>query len=434
MYLQEILEVAIGLVLTWLVLSTATMQIQEWIASILRWRASDLEKTIRRMFSDEDLTRLFYDHPVIRSLSGQKSNGNSKPSYIPAGQFSTVLLSIIQSAGTESALLLQGLYGLSAQLRKIRSKNRQGQARNDLDRLFELARLSASTDEGKAIGNLILASLEKEINDFGGRYPEIEASVQAILEKAQKNKGQIDKAIKSFPDLEQKPRDLQATLTGILALSVTNPDLRLTLNSLFIGIEDLAAKGEDHLQLFRTNLESWFNDTMDRLSGWYKRKAQLTAFLIGFGIAILLNVDTIQISNQLWREPVLRGAINANTNLILQQYGETSAPSTTDLISMLQDQLQGLNLPIGWTFESVTPPSGGTCSFAARPGSVFGFAWNNECRRPYSAQETTNGWIWSLAKLLGFSITGLASSQGSSFWFDILVKIINVRSAGKRPA
>ncbi len=39
-----------------------------------------------------------------------------------------------------------------------------------------------------------------------------------------------------------------------------------------------------------------------------------------------------------------------------------------------------------------------------------------------------------IAKLLGFSITGLASSQGSSFWFDILVKIINVRSAGKRPA
>src|SRR5574341_246303 len=434
MYLQEILEVAIGLVLTWLVLSTATMQIQEWIAGVLRWRAKDLERTILRMFGDEDLTRLFYDHPVIRSLSGEKSHASSKPSYIPAGQFSTVLLSIIQSAETESALLLQGLYGLSAQLGKIKPKNRQKQAKDDLNRLFELARLSANTDEGKAIGNLILTALEKEISDFGGHYPEIGASVQTILEKAQKNKDQIDKAVKAFPDLEQKPRDLQATLTGVLALSVTNPDLRLTLNSLFIGIEDLAAKDEDRLQLFRSNVESWFNDAMDRLSGWYKRKAQLIAFLIGFSIAMLLNVDTIQISNQLWREPILREAINANTNLILQKFGEgeTGAPTTTDLILTLQDQLQGLNLPVGWTFENV--PSGAACSFAATPGSVFGFVWNNECKRPYGAQGATNGWIWLLVKLLGFSMTGVASSQGSSFWFDILVKIINVRSAGKRPA
>jgi hypothetical protein len=386
------------------------------------------------MLNDEDLTRLFYDHPVIRSLSGQKGNGNAKPSYIPASQFSTVLLSIIQSAGTESALLLQGLYGLSAQLGKIKSKNRQKQAKDDLDRLSELTRLSASTDEGKAIGNLILASLEKEIKDFGALYPEIGASVQAILEKAQKNKEQIDKAIQSFPDLEQKPGDLQTILSGIIALSVTHPDLRLTLNSLSIGIEGLAAKGEDHLQILRTNIESWFNDTMDRLSGWYKRKAQLAAFLIGFSIALLLNVDTIQISNQLWREPVLREAINANTNLIVQKFGGTNAPTTTDLISMIQDQLQGLNLPVGWTFESVTPLSSKTCSFAAEPGSVFGFTWNNQCIRPYGAQDTTNGWAWSLVKLLGFSMTGLASSQGSSFWFDILVKIINVRSAGTKPA
>src|SRR5574337_881147 len=180
MYLQEILEVAIGLVLTWLVLSTATMQIQEWIAGALRWRAKDLERTIQRMFGDEDLARLFYDHPVIHSLSGENSRTNSKPSYIPASQFSTVLLSIIQSAGTESALLLQGLYGLSDQLGKIKPKNKQKQAMDDLNRLFELARLSANTDEGKAIGNLILTALEKEINDFSRRYPEIRASVQAI--------------------------------------------------------------------------------------------------------------------------------------------------------------------------------------------------------------------------------------------------------------
>jgi hypothetical protein len=40
------------------------------------------------------------------------------------------------------------------------------------------------------------------------------------------------------------------------------------------------------------------------------------------------------------------------------------------------------------------------------------------------------GW---LLKLLGFIITAVAGSQGSSFWFDILKKIINVRLTGIRP-
>ncbi len=35
MYLQEIFEVVIGLVFIWLVLSTATMQVGEWISNLL---------------------------------------------------------------------------------------------------------------------------------------------------------------------------------------------------------------------------------------------------------------------------------------------------------------------------------------------------------------------------------------------------------------
>ena len=79
MYLQEIFEVAIGLVFVWLVLSTATMQVGEWIANFFKWRAKDLEKAIQRMLSDEDLAELFYDHPLIRSLSEEKVNQNTRP-------------------------------------------------------------------------------------------------------------------------------------------------------------------------------------------------------------------------------------------------------------------------------------------------------------------------------------------------------------------
>jgi hypothetical protein len=46
---------------------------------------------------------------------------------------------------------------------------------------------------------------------------------------------------------------------------------------------------------FRANLENWYEEMMDRVSGWYKRKTQLVLFIVGFGMAILFNIDTIAI-------------------------------------------------------------------------------------------------------------------------------------------
>src|SRR5512143_4156253 len=173
MYLQEIFEVVIGLVFVWLVLSTATMQVGEWIANAFRWRAADLQSAIRRMLNDDSLARLFYGHPLIRSLSEERQNPDSRPSYIPANKFSTVLLNIIQNAETEASLLLHGLYCLFPSLDQIKSRSRRTQARADLERLVELARLSSTSEGDQAMSNLMLTSLQKEITDLGTRYPEI---------------------------------------------------------------------------------------------------------------------------------------------------------------------------------------------------------------------------------------------------------------------
>jgi hypothetical protein len=40
--------------------------------------------------------------------------------------------------------------------------------------------------------------------------------------------------------------------------------------------------------------------------------------------------------------------------------------------------------------------------------------------------------VW-LARLLGWMLTILAISLGAPFWFDMLNKLVNVRSAGKSP-
>ncbi len=435
MFLQGVIEVIISLVFTWFVLSTATVQIQEWIAARFQWRARDLEDAVAGMLQDRGLTRLFYDHPIIRSLSGRENGADRKPSYIPSNQFSTVLLSMILSAGRESSLMIHSLYALPDQLKLIQSPQRRKEAQADLTRIMELARLGGSTESDTPIDNLILATLEKEITGLGERHEELKDFINGLQKKAAADREQIEKLAGSLPVEQEKSANLRNVVKGTLALGVINPGLRLAMNSLLIGVDKPGTSDEDFLARMQGNIETWFNDTMDRLSGWYKRKAQMAAFLIGLAAALLLNVDTIHLASQLWKEPALREAISANTELLIQQYSENPGASNLDPIAALQEaQDQYLGLPVGWDFNVVQLESSGGCAFSPAPGQEFGFNWRGECRRPFGASASTNGWAWLLIKLAGLLITAGASAQGSSFWFDILMKVVNVRSAGIKPA
>jgi len=60
---------------------------------------------------------------------------------------------------------------------------------------------------------------------------------------------------------------------------------------------------------FRRNLEAWFDDTMARVSGWYKRKAQWILAVLGVIIAIGLNANTLTMGERLWKDPAVRNAV-----------------------------------------------------------------------------------------------------------------------------
>lgn len=59
------------------------------------------------------------------------------------------------------------------------------------------------------------------------------------------------------------------------------------------------AKSYQNLDSFKILLEGWFDETMYRVTGWYKRQAQFILFLIGFGIALAFNVNIIAIAGKL---------------------------------------------------------------------------------------------------------------------------------------
>jgi hypothetical protein len=154
------------------------------------------------------------------------------------------------------------------------------------------------------------------------------------------------------------------------------------------------------IEALRARVETWFDDAMDRLSGTYKRWAQLIHFMFGLGVAIVFNVDSLNITSVLWHSADKRDALAAQAQSFIASHPASSggAPDLSSLIT----QLQGLPVPLGWTPE----------------------LWH---------RSDLSLWLLSLA---GWLVTAFAISLGAPFWFDLLQKLlnINVRGAGPKPA
>jgi hypothetical protein len=174
------------------------------------------------------------------------------------------------------------------------------------------------------------------------------------------------------------------------------------------------AAGDDAARV-RENIENWFNSTTDRIAGGYKRRTQIMILVLGIGIAVSLNADTVLVIDTLWHNSTLRSSLASQAEQFTRQARNVSAAESSETQQNIQQATRAvanLSLPIGWNAQD---------SAHTLPGSVF--------RHP---QQVIS---WSLYQLdlhwLGWLMTGLAISLGAPFWFDVLNKFIVVRSTVK---
>jgi hypothetical protein len=439
MYLQEILEVAIGLVFVWLVISVATMSIHEWFGNILNTRAKELEKAIAQMLSNDDLTRQFYNHPLIANLyrTSNKPGGKVRlPSYIPANNFGAALFSMVIQAGTDNSPVRVITGQINQQLASIQSPEQQKLAKTDWNAILETARNLAASGLGAAA----LDSLKLQLQVYGEKYPEVKPSLDTLLPQVDAYYGQFVQeqrlAVESGADAGLAMRQFRL---GLLGMRKVNPLLSNSVTAIIKQAEGYALQADQVVATARVNLETWFNNSMDRLSGTYKRRAQIMAFIIGFILALILNVDSISVATSLWREPTLRQTIIAQAQSYTPpaaSQDSTSSASPLQNIPALETQLQALNIPFGWTFASFNT-NGLQCSLVPFNASqVWGIPGTDSQGQPICkrfANLPTDFISW-LVKLMGLVMTGLATTQGAPFWFEILGKLVNVRGTGANPA
>lgn len=173
--------------------------------------------------------------------------------------------------------------------------------------------------------------------------------------------------------------------------AVPSPQAQAALTTLWAD-----SKGKQ--DVFRRAVEVWYDDAMERVSGWYRRRMHVVMWLVALGIVLSLNVDTIRIANHLWKDRTVRAAVIARTQ---RPPAGADNPSVTD-VAVSVGKLDQLKLPIGWWIEE--RPSG---------GSDWGMTL--------------------LLKVIGLVMTAAAITLGAPFWFDMLGRVARVRAAGAPP-
>jgi hypothetical protein len=227
-----------------------------------------------------------------------------------------------------------------------------------------------------------------------------------------------------------KGSDLAAQIAGI-----QNPELRRALSSLFNQANHEAAK-------FEKALETWFNESMDRVSGWYKQWIQYWLFGLGLALAAAANVDTIHIIGALSTDPKMQlDAAKASIKYLNAQSATQTAAGSTSKSSPTGTRIQGQN-PESSPQETTKPEGSGVPSSTATPNPLTTAQSLETAATDLASLNVPLGWAgpersyftrhwWSA--IVGWLLTALAASMGAPFWFDTLNRFVNIRSAGQSP-
>lgn len=377
MFGSVVLEVAIGLVFVYLLVSLMVTSVTEILAGLLKWRAKDLWKGVRNILDSgtaNTWVNRLYSHPLIQGLSEGEAatqEGSAKaprngPSYIPSRTFALSLLEILR------------------------------EPRRVLDRQIDRIPDSVPLPDLKArlLENLPENARREQIEALIPEFPETLPTAAAKAELRKIAAADLSEILAALPD---------AKLRGIL-----------------LALYDDARGDAEEL---KKGIEIWFNNSMDRVSGWYKRRTQLVNLGIAAVLVLFLNVDTVLLVRALSENDTLRETIVAEAEAYAGSAEDTAAsnpPAGGDAGSQevsaerfreLRQQIESLGLPIGWR---------------AAPAQ-------NQDYRQFPGLNL-NLWRSTLGfHLLGWIISIFAVSLGAPFWFDILNKIISIRSTGRAP-
>lgn len=218
-----------------------------------------------------------------------------------------------------------------------------------------------------------------------------------------------------------------------------------------------AERAESYAQALEAEIVRHFDASMDRVTGWFARYARGVLFAVGLLLAVIANVDTIQLLRTLSMDPLLAdriaesaaqyvdsqaperdnkagqhdagGAVEGSGERVLAapggdvpSEGESAADAPTDDA----DPAPAPPRPAA-SFDDQLRVIGENRQLAESLGLALGWQ-NGEFEKTFGRESTPDA---ALKKLIGLLLTGFALSFGASFWFDLLSQFVSLRSSLK---
>jgi hypothetical protein len=324
---------------------------------------------------------------------------------MPANIFSLALLDILRSKGLKeswSELVVQKkkeLEDATTRLAANPSDDALKKIVDDAHATLVSAEAAAKKAEetATALANADAAAKEvkspKDLTNFSAASEKLRLALaqgRALAAEYPDPVGNIQRAVAGLPDGHTKES---------LLVLIDKSKFETPLGPNLINVAQ--AQGERLQQ----NIEQWFNDSMTRCGGWYKRWTQKVLLGIAIVVVIGANVDTLMLAKRFMRDNSLRASIVTAAEKTIQN--DAVNPTSDD--QARQDFLKEadkLSLPLGWVSNAADP---------------------------YKADQIPQTKLGWLMKLFGLAISIFAISLGAPFWFDILSKVVNIRGSGTPP-
>jgi hypothetical protein len=350
MFNSGILDVVIGLVVIYLQLSLVCTAVNELIASFFKKRGKELARGIGTLLTDQQLVDKFYAHPLIAGLSPD----GRLPSYIPARTFAMALIDIVRRHSFDGTLAEATKKVAAAQAAEADAQAKFNEATSQLNKAIAVRQAAdraaaAAVDAGdKAVTTRNAGEAATEETKAKAALTDADTKLKAAqqaLAAAQTNQTTVrnstNAAIRGEDDAQTaeaaakaNPKDetlrraaataresantaaenLAPNAAGLLAEArdrVVGAQPNVVPSELKTALLALMDHAGTNLNKAQANLEQWFNDAMDRVSGVYKRKSQAWVLVIAILVTVFANVDSLQIADSLSRDKALRESLIA---------------------------------------------------------------------------------------------------------------------------
>ncbi len=249
----------------------------------------------------------------------------------------------------------------------------------------EMNKLKFDDSQKKAV---IMGGWKSSLTDL---LAEIKSNRKIYLELGGGNHDEHDQ---SYQQIESKINQLPSSVKNGLDVifKITQTQVQ--------NIEEVG----DYLQ---KRLSQWYDDSMARADGVFKRNATGVTILISLFLAIAINADTLFIVDRLSKDSVLRNMTSQYATQVAQVEYNQAPGDFTQVQAKIDQVLENISLPIGWDQDNL----------------------NNQA----NYDKNDHPILAKIKRILGWVLTGLAISMGSNFWYDSLSQIIDFRNTGKKP-